>query len=97
MFELNRPSSISDLYFLMLSSTTGLEKVSLLVLMRSHRPSLAASASWTCTHHWVAHLSPPISKNGVTPFALSLRASASISSKFFGSSVMPLAAKTSLL
>ena len=61
MSLLNRPSLISALYFLIASSTVGSVNFSLFVLTLSQRPALAASASCTWTHHWVAHLSPPIS------------------------------------
>jgi hypothetical protein len=84
MSVLNRPSSISDLYVLIASTTTGSVNFALPVLIRSQRPPFAASASCTCTHHWVAHRSAAISWNGVTPRAFNDRARSTISLKVLG-------------
>jgi hypothetical protein len=61
MSLLNSPSSISALYFLIASTTTGSLKVASPLLTFSQKPPFAASASCTCTHHWVAHRSAAIS------------------------------------
>lgn len=69
------------------------------VLMRSHSPFLAASASCTLTAYCVVHCEPPASKNAesAAPVDLILRAASTISFQFFGMSVTPAFLKTSLL